>query len=64
MVFKIKSKHSTFRLLSSSRSYRITFEKYFYTFYTKLLTINCCIYFIKLEKYDTVHLTAQVKKYH
>ena len=30
MIFKIKNKHhSMFRLLSSSRSYRVTFEKFY-----------------------------------
>ena len=65
MVLKIKNKHhSTFRLLSSSRSYRVTFEKILFTFYTKSFTISSYIYFITLEKYYTIHLTMQVKKYH
>ena len=46
MVFKIKNKHhSTFRLLSSSRSYHVTFEKKLFTFYTKSFTVSSCIYF-------------------
>ena len=61
---KIKSKHnSTFWLLSSSISYLVTFEKFLFTFYTKSFTISWCIYFITLEKYCTIHLTTQVKKY-
>ena len=46
--------------MSSSRSYRITFEDFLFTFYTKSLTINCCTDF-SLEKYYTVHLTTQEK---
>ena len=47
MVLKIKNKHhSTFRLLSSSRSYRATFDKILFTFYTKSFTISSYIYFI------------------
>ena len=39
-------------------------KKFLFALYTKLLTISCCIYFITLEKYYTVHLTTQVKKHH
>ena len=37
MVFKIKNKHSTFRLLSSSRNYRVTFEKIFIYILCKII---------------------------
>ena len=61
-VFKIKNKHhSTFRLLYSSRSYRVTFENFIFTFYTNSFAISWCIYFITSEKYYTIHLTTQVK---
>ena len=41
MVFKIKNKYnSTFPLLSSSGNYRVTFEKFLFTFYTKSFTIS------------------------
>ena len=46
--------------MSSSRSYRITFEVFLFTIYTKSLTINCCTDF-SLEKYYTVYLTTQEK---
>ena len=62
MVFTIKNKHhSTFRLLPSSRSYRITFKKKFlFTFYTKSFTIKLMHLFHYIEEINTIHLTTQV----
>ena len=63
MVLRIKNQHhSTFRLLSSSRSYLVTFENFLFTFYTKSFTRSWFTNFITLEKYYTIHLTTQVKK--
>ena len=63
-IYGTQNKKQTSYLLSSSRSYHITFENVLFTFYTKSLTISCWIYFITLEKYYAIHLTTQVKKYH
>ena len=55
VVFKIKNKHIQrfdYCLLQDSRSYRVTFENFWFTFYTKLFTVSWCVcIYIKESSY-------------